>query len=229
MGWYKTWLTPAASLTAVPVGIFCTLGGYTYTAMLLIFFVSGSLATKISAKIKRSRLGSSGSGSGSEAHDCDAKKGRAPMQVLATGGVPALLCAMAPHLDADVVSAHLLPSRSKRVAPSSSRDSIVTYACTLRRPLVHTPSPTPPVHTALPGSSLNLCACNWDPSAPLAHAAPPTPLVSLQTHTRAHTPWLAVPCCAGIFRMLLRRYLGFRIWPVFKAAAGPDNVVQSGR
>eukprot|EP00730_Choanoeca_flexa_P002067 TRINITY_DN10897_c0_g1_i11.p2 TRINITY_DN10897_c0_g1~~TRINITY_DN10897_c0_g1_i11.p2 ORF type:complete len:255 (+),score=19.37 TRINITY_DN10897_c0_g1_i11:1865-2629(+) len=78
----KRMLTQDGAIAAIPVGILPALLGVSETLMLLLFFLSGSMATKLLHSKSRSKV----------TYDNDAKTGRNAMQVLATGGIPALLC-----------------------------------------------------------------------------------------------------------------------------------------
>ncbi|EGD76066.1 hypothetical protein PTSG_00775 [Salpingoeca rosetta] len=75
-------LTVDGALAAIPVGVAISYHGSTSFIMLALFFVIGSLATKVAAKRQTHRRDT----------DTDATTGRNAWQVLATGGVPALLC-----------------------------------------------------------------------------------------------------------------------------------------
>lgn len=111
LGVWRRWLTPLGAATAVPAGLAIALAGWDCAAMLFLFFVSGSLATKFNARVTASRH-SAASGGGSSgrsvtldvttvaaasapalvSQDDDAKVGRGALQVIATAGVPAMLC-----------------------------------------------------------------------------------------------------------------------------------------
>eukprot|EP00049_Salpingoeca_infusionum_P026741 m.27663 g.27663 ORF g.27663 m.27663 type:complete len:187 (+) comp8954_c0_seq3:31-591(+) len=82
VGRWRRWLTVDGALAAFPVGVCVCMAGVKPTLMLAMFFVVGSVATKVAAKY-------------SPVKDNDAKVGRNMWQVLATAGVPALICAYA--------------------------------------------------------------------------------------------------------------------------------------
>ena len=75
-------LTAAGTLAAFPVGLAAVAGGARFTAVLLTFFVASTLATRVAGS-KKQRI--------DHEHAAQAHKGRRPSQVLASGGVGALL------------------------------------------------------------------------------------------------------------------------------------------
>lgn len=99
----------------------------------MTFFMTGSVATKLTAKArkgiaKRAREqegkaisnatattdagseGSAGAKDGVAHDDHDAKVGRSPMQVLATGGIPTVLCALSVYDSTLVPESTLFPA-----------------------------------------------------------------------------------------------------------------------
>lgn len=75
-------LTALGTLAAFPVGLAAVAGGARFTAVLLTFFVASTVATRVAGG-KKQRFDSE--------HAAQAHKGRRPSQVLASGGVGALL------------------------------------------------------------------------------------------------------------------------------------------
>lgn len=75
------WLSDDGAFVGVLIGSIITLTGWWHSAALLTFFVCASVATKIARK-----------GTKTQSLDDDSKTGRNMWQVLAVGGIPALLC-----------------------------------------------------------------------------------------------------------------------------------------
>eukprot|EP00040_Diaphanoeca_grandis_P005043 m.31114 g.31114 ORF g.31114 m.31114 type:complete len:284 (+) comp16398_c1_seq1:309-1160(+) len=94
LGWWRKWLTLAAATSAVPIAMMIMLANVRYGMMLLLFFLSGSLATKYNARVLSSRRKKTEQKDDAASSHSDAKTGRTVMQVVATAGVPAVLCLM---------------------------------------------------------------------------------------------------------------------------------------
>lgn len=106
LGIWRRWLTNLGAISAAPVGVAISLAGWDCAAMLFLFFVSGSLATKFNARalrlrrVAKAREATANPDMSVAARpdvmptDNDAKVGRGALQVLATAGIPALLCAV---------------------------------------------------------------------------------------------------------------------------------------
>jgi uncharacterized protein (TIGR00297 family) len=101
------WLTPAGAAAGLVVGAAVTSAGWRETAMLGVFYVSCSVATKYSARrLGRARKAAVGAD--------DSVRGRTATQVFGAGGIPALL-ALCTHA-AGAVPPWLPPPREALLA-----------------------------------------------------------------------------------------------------------------
>lgn len=83
-------MTTSGSLAAIVVGALVIDAGWTKAAQLLVFFFVASIATKIKQTIKDDLMPYKAS----KVKDQHVKQGRGALQVIATGGMPALCCAL---------------------------------------------------------------------------------------------------------------------------------------
>ena len=101
-GYFARFLTLDGAASGFVVGalVVSAPGWGRLTLMLATFFLAGSFATKYKHKVKEAKLKSAGLPEAEEAAVAaaaaaagkKARKGRTYQQVLATGGIPALLC-----------------------------------------------------------------------------------------------------------------------------------------
>ena len=92
-GYFAKFLTLDGAVAAFVVGSVVVTADGAAMAMLISFFVAGSLATKFKKQRKAQLLANASLPESQQEEDAsDAHRGRTAQQVVATGGIPALLC-----------------------------------------------------------------------------------------------------------------------------------------